>query len=182
MVAAFIFGMGMPTTPAYIIQATLVAPALVDLGASPLAAHLFVFYYAVLGQITPPVAVAAFAAAPIAGAGSSAVGWRAFALGVPAYVIPFLFVANPELLGQGQWSDLIFVLARSGIGIVCLSIAMTGWLGGKTLVWPARAGLLLATALLVVPGPIMNLAGLAVILGIWKLQRSGPAATNENTD
>ncbi len=135
MVAAFVFGMGMPTTPAYIIQATLVAPALVDLGADPLGAHLFVFYYAVLGQITPPVAVAAYAAAPIAGARAAAVGWRAFALGVPVYIIPFLFVANPELL-LAEWSwQILPTLARCGVSIVCLTIAVSGWLGGRPLPW-----------------------------------------------
>ncbi|WJY21511.1 TRAP transporter fused permease subunit [Fontisubflavum oceani] len=173
MLAAFIFGMGMPTTPAYIIQATLVAPALVDLGASPLSAHLFVFYYAVLGQITPPVAVAAFAAAPIAGAESSSVGWRAFALGVPAYVIPFLFVANPELLGQSALLDLVPVLLRSALAIVGLSIALTGWLGGARLGWIGRASLLLAVTLLVVPGLFLNLTAFTVMIGVWIVQRIG---------
>lgn len=171
MIAAFIFGMGMPTTPAYIIQATLVAPALVELGAQPLAAHLFVFYFAVLGQITPPVAVAAFAAAPIAGASSTAVGWRAFALGIPAYVIPFLFVANPELLGQGDWSALILVLARSGMAIVCLSITMTGWLGNRSLSWFGRSILFLAAALLIVPSPLLNFAAVTMIIAIWGTQK-----------
>lgn len=171
MIAAFIFGMGMPTTPAYIIQATLVAPALVELGAQPLSAHLFVFYYAVLGQITPPVAVAAFAAAPIAGTSSSAVGWRAFTLGIPAYVIPFLFVANPELLGQGDWRPLLLVLARSGIAIVCLSITLTGWLGNRSLSWIGRGVLLVAAALLIVPNLALNFAAIAAIGVIWAAQK-----------
>ncbi|MBR9862184.1 MAG: TRAP transporter fused permease subunit [Rhodobacteraceae bacterium] len=173
MIAAFIFGMGMPTTPAYIIQATLVAPALVELGADPLAAHLFVFYYAVLGQITPPVAVAAFAAAPIAGTSATSVGWRAFALGIPAYVIPFLFVANPELLGQGDWGALLLVLIRSAIAIICLSIALTGWMGGRALGWISRGLLLFAAALLVTPNPLLSAAALAVIAAVWGFQRYG---------
>lgn len=183
MLAAFVFGMGMPTTPAYIIQATLVAPALVDLGASPLSAHLFVFYYAVLGQITPPVAVAAFAAAPIAGAESSSVGWRAFVLGVPAYVIPFLFVANPELLGQGSTLELAPVLLRSALAIVGLSIALTGWLGGARLGWIGRASLLLAVTLLVVPGLIFNLTAFAMMISVWIVQRVGVGrAARERTE
>ncbi|MEP3278184.1 MAG: TRAP transporter fused permease subunit [Stappiaceae bacterium] len=173
MIAAFIFGMGMPTTPAYIIQATLVAPALVDLGANPLAAHLFVFYYAVLGQITPPVAVAAFAAAPIAGTSSTSVGWRAFALGLPAYVIPFLFVANPELLGQGDWGNLILVLLRSAAAIVCLSIVLTGWLGDSALGWIGRSLLLLAAALMVTPDLLLNSIAIVTITGVWAMQRYG---------
>ena len=171
MFAAFVFGMGMPTTPAYIIQATLVAPALVDLGADPLAAHLFVFYYAVLGQVTPPVAVAAFAAAPIAGVSSSAVGWRAFMLGMPAYVIPFLFVANPELLGQGEWAETLLVVARSGLSIVCLAIALTGWLGGARLGWFGRAALFAAAALLITPNLLANVAAIASVCAVWLVQR-----------
>ncbi|WP_282608994.1 TRAP transporter fused permease subunit [Pelagibius sp. Alg239-R121] len=171
MFAAFVFGMGMPTTPAYIIQATLVAPALVDLGADPLAAHLFVFYYAVLGQVTPPVAVAAFAAAPIAGVSSSAVGWRAFMLGIPAYVIPFLFVANPELLGQGEWGETILVVARSAVAIVCLAIALTGWLGGGRLGWFGRTLLFAAAAFLVAPDLLANVAAVASICAVWFTQR-----------
>ncbi len=180
MIAAFIFGMGMPTTPAYIIQATLVAPALVNLGANPLAAHLFVFYYAVLGQITPPVAVAAFAAAPIAGASSTAVGWRAFALGMPAYVIPFLFVANPELLGKGEWGSLFVVLLRSAIAIVCLSITMTGWLGSRPLGWLGRVLLLSAAVILIVPNVVLNCFAAVAIAGIWWLQRIRSNSTNPN--
>ncbi|PVH28114.1 TRAP transporter permease [Pararhodobacter oceanensis] len=176
MIAAFIFGMGMPTTPAYIIQATLVAPALVNLGADPLAAHLFVFYYAVLGQITPPVAVAAFAAAPIADTSASSVGWRAFALGIPAYVIPFLFVANPVLLGQGEWLELILVLTRSLVAIICLSIMLTGWLGGRTLAWTSRGLLLVAAALLITPTLMLNAVAAVGILGVWALQKYGPGA------
>lgn len=173
MLAAFVFGMGMPTTPAYIIQATLVAPALVDLGASPLSAHLFVFYYAVLGQITPPVAVAAFAAAPIAGATSTSVGWRAFALGMPAYVIPFLFVANPELLGQGSWLGLLAVLMRSALAIIALSIGFTGWLGGRGLGWLGRGLLLLSAAMLIAPSSLLSAIAVVLFIGVWGWQRHG---------
>lgn len=176
MIAAFIFGMGMPTTPAYIIQATLVAPALVDLGADPLAAHLFVFYYAVLGQITPPVAVAAFAAAPIAGTSSSSVGWRAFALGIPAYVIPFLFVANPVLLGHGEWGELFLVLSRSAMAIVCLSITQTGWLGGRPLAWISRGVLLVSAALLIAPHLLLSGVAIVGILCVWVIQKYGLGA------
>ncbi len=182
MIAAFVFGMGMPTTPAYIIQATLVAPALVDLGANPLAAHLFVFYYAVLGQITPPVAVAAFAAAPIAGASSTAVGWRAFALGIPVYVIPFLFVANPVLLGAGEWTDLLIVLSRSAAAIICLSITLTGWLGGRPLAWISRGILLLAAALLIAPNHVLSAIAVILIIAVWSLQRSGFALLRPKGD
>lgn len=171
MFAAFVFGMGMPTTPAYIIQATLVAPALIDLGADPLGAHLFVFYYAVLGQITPPVAVAAYAAAPIAGASAAAVGWRAFALGAPVYIIPFLFVANPELLLQSLDWALVPTLARCAVSIVCLAIAIVGWLGGRSLSWIGRLALGAAACLTVAPNLVADGAALVLIAATWILQR-----------
>ncbi|MCP1337850.1 TRAP transporter permease [Futiania mangrovi] len=171
MIAAFVFGMGMPTTPAYIIQATLVAPALIDLGADPLGAHLFVFYYAVLGQITPPVAVSAYAAAPIAGASAATVGWRACALGIPVYIIPFLFVANPELLLQSFDWVLFPTLARCGISIVCLAIAVVGWMGGRALPWYGRASLFAAACLMVAPDLVADAAAVALIAATWALQR-----------
>jgi TRAP transporter 4TM/12TM fusion protein len=171
MIGAFIFGMGMPTTPAYIIMATLIAPALMELGADPLAAHLFVFYYAVLGQITPPVAVAAFAAAPIAGTSSTAVGWRAFTLGAPAYVIPFLFVANPELLGQGEWDGLLIALVHSGAAIFCMAIAITGWLGGRPLLWFGRLLIFTAAGLLITPNLFADFAAIAIICFVWANQK-----------
>lgn len=170
MVAAFIFGMGMPTTPAYIIQATLVAPALVDLGADPLAAHLFVFYYAVLGQITPPVAVAAFAAAPIAGASAVSVGWRAFRLGFPAYVIPFMFVANPALAGHGSWIWLLVALPCAFVAIVALAVAQTGWLGGRSLNWISRMLLVLAAVFLIKPTVLYGALAVALLIAVLLYQ------------
>ncbi|MBJ3777536.1 TRAP transporter permease [Acuticoccus mangrovi] len=171
MVASFIFGMGMPTTPAYIIQATLVAPALIDLGADPLAAHLFVFYFAVLGQITPPVAVAAYAAAPIAGASAAAVGWRAFALGAPVYIIPFFFVASPELLLQSlEWS-LVPTLARCAVAVVAIAMSIAGWMGGRRLPWYGRIAILVAACLTVFPDPLADAAAVVLLAGTYALQR-----------
>lgn len=176
MVASFIFGMGMPTTAAYIVQATLVAPALVRLGADPLAAHLFVFYYAVLGQITPPLAVAAYAAAPIAGESASRVGWSAFALGVPIYIIPFMFVANGSLLTPEFSLEFVYVLARTFVALLCLSLFVVGWLGGTRIPWVPRLMLVGAAALMVHPGLITTAGGLVLLVAIWGFQRVGRVA------
>ncbi|MBU2999042.1 TRAP transporter fused permease subunit [Roseovarius nubinhibens] len=170
MLAAFIFGMGMPTTAAYIIQATLVAPALIKLGADPLAAHMFVFYFAVLGQITPPLAVAAYAAAPIAGESASRVGWAAFAIGLPIYIIPFLFVLDLSLL-YPQWTpDLAYTFLRSGVALFCMSSVIVGWFGRSRLAIPLRAGMFAVTVLMIHPNIWSTVAGLGLLAGIYALQ------------
>src|SRR6056297_2410770 len=171
MIAAFIFGMGMPTTAAYIVQATLVAPALVKLGADPLAAHMFVFYYAVLGQITPPLAVAAYAAAPIAGEKASRVGWTAFLIGLPIYIVPFMFVSNTVLLTPEASFDLVYTLGRSVVAVGALSAVVIGWLFGARLSWLARGGLVATAVLMVHPGVWTSLAGLVLLVGVYALQR-----------
>ncbi len=182
MLAAFVFGMGMPTTAAYIIQATLVAPALVELGADPLSAHLFVFYFAVLGQITPPLAVAAYAAAPIAGESASRVGWAAFAIGLPIYVIPFLFVADTALLFPHLDLDLAYTVLRSAIALLCMSAVVVGWFGRSRLPILPRAGLFGVAMLMIHPQLLSSLAGLAVMAMIYGYQilRAGPRNTEIN--
>lgn len=179
MFASFIFGMGMPTTAAYIVQATLVAPALTKLGADPLAAHLFVFYFAVLGQITPPLAVAAYAAAPIAGEKASRVGWTALAIGGPIYVIPFLFVSNTELLDPSLSAGFFYTVARSFVALAAMSTMVVGWLGGGLLPWPARGALLLVAVLMVYPGITTTLAGAGILAAIYAFQRWRNHGTQE---
>lgn len=171
MIASFIFGMGMPTTAAYIVQATLVAPALVKLGADPLSAHMFVFYYAVLGQITPPLAVAAYAAAPIAGETASRVGWTAFFIGLPIYIIPFMFVSNTLLLTPEFSADLFYTLARSVIAVASLSAVVIGWLFGAPLNRALRAVLVLSAIMMIHPDVVSTVAGIVVLAGIYVFQR-----------
>ncbi|AUM75831.1 TRAP transporter permease [Paracoccus jeotgali] len=171
MIASFIFGMGMPTTAAYIVQATLVAPALVKLGADPLAAHMFVFYYAVLGQITPPLAVAAYAAAPIAGETATRVGWTAFLIGLPIYIIPFMFVSNTVLLTPELSVDLLYTLLRSVVAVAALSAVVVGWLFGARLTWATRVVLVLAAVMMIHPDVLSTLAGGLVLAGIYGFQR-----------
>ncbi len=120
MLVSIVLGMGLPTTPAYIVMATLIAPALVKLGVTPIAAHMFCFYYAILAQITPPVAIACFAAAPLAKANAADIGFRSFRLALPVYFVPFLFVYDPCLLLVGSWGGI-------GYAIVKAAIACWGW-------------------------------------------------------
>jgi len=130
-ILCIILGMGMPTTGVYILLATLVAPAIVELGVSPMASHLFVFYYGMMSMITPPVAIAAFAAATVANAPMLATGWKAVQFGWSAYLIPFLFVFSPALVMQGTWTEIVLTVLTALVGVWCVSGAIIGYLGGR---------------------------------------------------
>jgi TRAP transporter 4TM/12TM fusion protein len=126
--ACFILGMGMPTLPAYILLAVLVAPVMVQLGVLPMAAHMFILYYAGLSMITPPVCLAAYAGAAIAGADPMRTGVVASRLGIISYIIPFLFVFFPALLFIGSWGEILVATATALFGCFVLSAALTGYL------------------------------------------------------
>jgi len=127
MVCSLILGMGMPSSAAYIVLAVLAAPALISLGVSKLTAHFFIFYYGVLSNITPPVALAAFAASPIAKASAMKIGWNAVRLGCVAFIVPFFCVYGPSLLMQGTAMEILRCLATALIGCWALSIAVAGF-------------------------------------------------------
>lgn len=127
-VASLILSMGLPATACYIIVATVIAPALVEMGTLHLAAHMFVFYFACLSNITPPVAIAAYTAAGLAGAKPFSVAWDSIKIAVPAFLVPFLFVYNPVLLGQGAtFMELAKPLCTAVIGVIFLSAAGAGY-------------------------------------------------------
>jgi TRAP transporter 4TM/12TM fusion protein len=127
---ALILGCGMPTTSAYIMAAVLVAPALILLGLDPLVAHFFIFYFAIMSMVTPPVALASYAAAAIAQAPAGSTGWRAFALAMPGFVIPFAIVLHPGLLiwGDVDVVDSVWGFFNVFTGFVALGAAITGYL------------------------------------------------------
>jgi len=128
MAASTVMGMGVPTTAAYIIVSVTAAPALMDMGISPIAAHLFVFYFAVLSAITPPVALAAFAAGGIAGESPMKIGWTAVGLTISAFVVPFAFVYNQALLGSAPFIEIIQVTVTAVIGVTAVAAAWTNYL------------------------------------------------------
>ena len=133
MFTCFVLGTGVPATPAYIIVATLGAPALMKLGIPTLSAHMFVLYYAILSEITPPVCLSAYAGASIAGANAMQTGWRAFRLGIVAYIIPFIFVFQPALLLTGEFSHVAQALVTSFIGVITLAGGIAGLSDGPVL-------------------------------------------------
>lgn len=126
-VVCIVLGMGLPTTGVYLLLATLAAPPLVNLGLDPIQAHLFVLYFGMLSMITPPVALAAFAAASVADAPQMRTGFEAMRLGWCAYLVPFLFVYHPEVLLQGPVHEIILTLFSIVIGLLLASAALAGF-------------------------------------------------------
>ncbi|HIF58191.1 MAG TPA: TRAP transporter large permease subunit, partial [Rhodospirillales bacterium] len=121
-------GMGMPTPSAYIMSAVLVGPVLIDMGIPALNAHMFLLFFAALSAITPPVAVAAYAAASIAQANPIVIAGLAVRLAIAGFTLPFAFAVDPGLLAQGSLPDIIWAAATTLLGVVGLSIAAEGFL------------------------------------------------------
>lgn len=128
MLASLVLGTGMPTTSAYIMAAVLLAPALISVGAPPLTAHFFIFYFAILSMVTPPVALASYAAASVARASPSETGWTAFALCLPGFLIPFAAVVHPGLLLLGDPLDAAWGMFNATLGFIGTGVALIGWL------------------------------------------------------
>lgn len=128
MVTSIVLGMGLPTTAAYLILATVVAPALVKMGVPALTAHFFVFYYGCISTITPPVALAAYVAGGIAGANVNKVGWTAAAYATTSFVLPFAFVLSPGLLMQGSVVENLVAAVTGAAGITAVAIGVVGCL------------------------------------------------------
>ncbi|MDW8003062.1 MAG: TRAP transporter fused permease subunit [Deltaproteobacteria bacterium] len=135
MIASLILGMGLPTTAAYIICAILAVPALKNLGVNVLAAHLFVFYFAIISAITPPVALAAYAGAGIAKSDPMKTGWTACRIGLAAFIIPYIFVFNPALLMQGKILEILWISLTAFIGTSLLASSTIGWLLTNLSIW-----------------------------------------------
>jgi TRAP transporter 4TM/12TM fusion protein len=128
--AAIVLGMGMTTTAVYITVAALIVPSLVEIGVNPMAAHLFAFYFGVVSSITPPVALASFAAAAIAGAPAMATAVESARVGIAKYIVPFIFVYNPALLFEGPLWLTVYAFASAIAGLWGLSAALEGWMRG----------------------------------------------------
>jgi TRAP transporter 4TM/12TM fusion protein len=170
MVAGIILGMGMPTTAAYIVQAALLIPALIKLGVLPIAAHMFVFYFAIISAITPPVAMAVYAAAGIGKTPLWATGISAMRLGATGFIVPFMFVYGPALLFVGDWVEIVEACVTACIGVTCLAASLHGFFMRRAALWQ-RAVLFVAAILLIIPGWRTDLAGLALLGVVLAAQR-----------
>jgi TRAP-type uncharacterized transport system fused permease subunit len=184
-----VVGLAVPVTASYIICAVVAAPALIKLGVPNYAAHMFVFYYAVLSEVSPPTALSPFAASAITGAGPYRTTLMAWKYTLPAFVLPFVFVTDPEGVGlllqmkPGMtWMDVAWQVVLATAGLAALAAACQGWLVRALAGWE-RAGLVLAGLLLVFPAviegvlddalPYPHLFGfaLAAALVAWQMRR-----------
>ncbi|HET7875732.1 MAG TPA: TRAP transporter fused permease subunit [Methylomirabilota bacterium] len=173
MLVCLILGMGLPTTAAYVLAASVVAPALIKLGTLPLAAHLFVFYFAIISAITPPVCAAVYVAAAIARADWLKTGLIATRLGLAGFVAPYMFVYAPALLWQGSLGEIAWATITACVGVIALAAGSMGFLLRPASV-PERAVLIAASLLLIKPGVYTDLAGFALLGAALLIQRLWP--------
>jgi TRAP transporter 4TM/12TM fusion protein len=180
-VTSLVLGLGLTTTACYIFLAILVGPALEKAGLNKMAVHMFIFYWGMLSAITPPVAIASFAAAGIAGSPPMKTGWESMRVGSIIYFLPFFFVMNPALVLQGSWVEAIYLTLAAGVGIVFICGGIQGYqllIGDLrhtgAMQWPLRIALMLGGIVLATPGggimPIsslqMGLVAVAILLPV----------------
>jgi len=171
MIVCVILGMGLPTTACYIVTATIAAPALMKLGVNPLAAHMFTYYFACLSNLTPPVAIASYGAAGLSGQSPSAVGWTGFRISLAGFLIPFTFIFNPELLlVGGNFVSITISTVTSIIGVIALASSLQNYLYTPMNV-VQRAGMFFGALLLIFPGIITDIAGVALAGAIFFWQK-----------
>ena len=171
MCIAILLGMGMPTTAAYAVAASVVAPGLVDLGIPQLTAHFFVFYFAVVSAITPPVALASYAAAGISGSNPMETSVASFKIGISAFVVPFMFFYNSAILMDGTWFEVIRAALTATVGVFLLSAGMQGWFMGGRIAWFLRVGLTAAALFMIEGGWITDIIGVGTAVVIYLVQK-----------
>jgi len=161
-IASIIMGMGSSTLLVYIVLAMFVAPAVIKMGVDPLAAHLFIFYFGCMSLVTPPVALAAYAAAIIAKADYWQTGWESSRLGIVGYIVPFIFVYQPALLMHGSAAEVALAAGTALVGTIALAGAMTGYFGA-VLFWWQRSLMFIGAVTLIYPGWKTDVIGLALL-------------------
>jgi TRAP transporter 4TM/12TM fusion protein len=165
MISSVILGLGLPTTICYVLLATLAAPALIDLGITPLAAHMFILYFGMMSMVTPPDAMAAYAGAAIAGADMMKTGVTASLFSLAGYLLPFMFVLDPAFLMIGTVPEIIVALLRGIAGVMTLGIVIAGHLRFPLRPWE-RAALLVTSVLLIYPSWMADLLGAAALVPV----------------
>lgn len=167
-----LLGMGMPTSGVYVLLAALVAPSLIETGIDPMAAHMFILYFGMMSMITPPIALAAFAAATLSGDRPMKTGFESMRLGWVAYVIPLLFIFTPSLIMKGSPLDIAMVFILTVAGVFLISVAIVGYFSSKV-TWFLRLCLLMAGIVAITPGSLIEAgfipAAAAVFIGILLL-------------
>lgn len=179
-IALWILGLAMPVTASYIIAAVITAPAMIKLGIPAYAAHMFIFYYAVLSEVSPPTALSPFAAAAITGGNPYKTTMMAWKYTLPAFLVPFMFTLHPDgvgLLLKGTWGNIVWTTVTAAVGLAALAAGLTGWLLTRT-TWLERGLLMFSGLVLVYPSLLQDLIGfslfgLAVLLQ-YARKRSWP--------
>mgnify|MGYP000557185692 FL=1 len=171
MLISIVLGMGMPTTAAYAVAASVVAPGLIQLGIDPLTAHFFVFYFAVVSAITPPVALASFAAAGISGANPMQTSMASFKIGLAAFIVPFMFFYNGALLMNDSIPAIAQALITASAGVYLLSAGVQGWFMNLRTNWLVRSLLIAAAFLMIEGGGLTDLVGIATAVLAAGLQK-----------
>jgi TRAP-type uncharacterized transport system fused permease subunit len=166
MFGCLMLGMALPTVAAYLISNILFVPTIIALGVPVFPANMFIFYFGVIAQITPPVCLASFTAAGIAGADSWKTGWIAFSYALVSFLVPFVFVFSPSILLEGAVTDTVLTMLILLIGVLFLSCAVSGYCFGGMKPW-TRAVLAFAAILTIVPERITTISG--IIIGIVML-------------
>jgi TRAP transporter 4TM/12TM fusion protein len=174
MAVCLVLGMGIPTIPNYIITSAIAAPALLKLGVPLIVSHMFVFYFGIMADLTPPVALAAFAAASIAKASPMKIGWKATHIAIAGFVIPYMAVYDPSLMLQsGTWMATVYVVFKAIVAIGMWGGSAVGHLRGP-LSWPERIFAAAAAFLLVVAIPLTDEIGFGACAAfvLWHLYRT----------
>jgi TRAP-type uncharacterized transport system fused permease subunit len=177
----WIVGLAVPVTASYIICAVIAAPAMIKLGVPDFAAHMFIFYYAVLSEVSPPTALSPFAAAAITGGGPYRTTLQSWKYCAPAFLVPFMFVLDPagtgllltgsfKTLGQADWGAIAVVTMTAMFGIVALAGGLQGWLLRKT-IWIERWMLIVAGLMLVYPAPLFDVIGFGLVVLVAVMQK-----------
>lgn len=177
MLFSLVLGMGIPTIPNYIITSSLAAPILLHLGVPLIVSHMFVFYFGIMADLTPPVALAAFAAAPMAKESGLKIGMQAVRIALPAFIVPYLSVADPVLMlqpapgldGIGYWLDVGYVLAKATLAVALWGVTAFGFINGRVN-WAERALAAIAAGFLIFPNPVSDGVGFALAAGFagWR--------------
>lgn len=188
-IVCIVLGMGLPTLGVYVLLAALVAPALIKVGIDPIAAHLYVLYFGMMSMITPPIAIAAFAAASLAKAPAMATGWAAMKFGWLAYIIPLLFVFSPTLLMQGAPWAIALAITTAVVGVWLVSIGLAGYFAGR-LTAGIRALFILTGVLALIPAGAFPQAVFTDVIGVacgvalmaWRMMIREPAAVEDTVE
>ena len=178
MICCIVLGMGVPTTANYVIMATITAPILIKMGIPVLAAHMFVFYFGIVADITPPVALAAYAGSAIAKSNPLKTGVTATRLAITAFIVPYIFAYSPQMLigidtgVHTPWYDVVLLVITALCGIYIISAGMEGYMFKKMPVWE-RIMALAGGLLMIIPGWQTDIGGIALMAIVFALQLIG---------